>query len=40
MEDLVEIANDWLNGDNRARTIPGWYESVGEYLSDVRAEYR
>ena len=37
--DLEEV-DDWLNRNNRARTIPGWYESVGEYLSDIRAEHR
>jgi len=47
----VEEADDWLNRHPRIiegtlwrlsqpSTIPGWYESVGEFLSDVRAEYR
>ena len=36
----VEETDDWLNRQNVARTIPQWYESVGEFLSDVRAEYR
>ena len=36
----LEEADDWLNRNNSPRTIPGWYESVGEFLSDVRAEYR
>ncbi len=39
MADLEEV-DDWLNWSNRPRTIPGWYESVGEYLSDGRAEHR
>ncbi len=39
LSDLEEV-DDWLNRSNRPRTIPGLYESVGEYLSDVRAEYR
>ncbi len=39
LSDLEEV-DDWLNRSNRPRTIPGWYESVGEYLSDVRAEYK
>ena len=36
----IEEADDWLNRNNSPRTIPGWYESVGEFLSDVRYEYR
>ena len=36
----VEDADHWLNRNNRAKTIPAWYESVGEFLSDVRPEYR
>ncbi len=39
LSDLEEV-DDWLNRNNQARTIPGWYESVGEYLSDIRAEHR
>ena len=39
LSDLDE-AGDWLNRNNVARMIPGWYESVGEFLSDVRYEYR
>ncbi len=39
LSDLEEV-DDWLNRKNHARTIPGWCESVGEFLSDVRAEYR
>ncbi len=36
----IEVADDWLNRHNVASTIPQWYKSVGEFLSDVRAEYR
>jgi len=36
----LEEIDDWLNRHNVASTIPQWYESVGEFLSDVRAEYR
>jgi hypothetical protein len=36
----VEEANDWSNRNNVARTIPGWYESVGEFLPNVRYECR
>ena len=38
LSDLEEV-DDWLNRNNSPRTIPGWYESVGEFLSDVRYEY-
>ena len=44
LEDIEE-ANDWLvyyffkYRHNSPRTIPQWYEAVGEFLSDVRAEY-
>jgi len=31
LSDLEEV-DDWLNRSNRPRTIPGWYESVGEFL--------
>ena len=37
--DLEEI-DDWLNRHNVASTIPQWYEAIGEFLSDVRYEYR
>ncbi len=36
----IEDADDWLNRNNRPRTVPAWYEAVGEFLSDVRYEYR
>lgn len=36
----LEDVDDWLNRNNRPRTIPAWYESVGEFLSDVRCEQR
>ena len=39
LEDIEE-ADDWLNRNISPRTIPQWYEAVGEFLSDVRAEYR
>ncbi len=39
LSDLEEV-DDWLNRKNRPPTIPGWYESVREYLFDVRAEHR
>ncbi len=35
----LEEADHWLNCHNVARTIPAWYESVGEFLSDVRYEH-
>jgi len=35
----LEEADDWLNRNNRPQTIPQWYESVGEFFSDVRAEH-
>ena len=38
LADLEEV-DDWLNRHNVARTIPGWYESIGEFLSDFRYEY-
>ena len=31
--------DDWLNRHNVASTIPQWYESIGQFLSDVRAEH-
>ncbi len=39
LEDIEE-ADDWLNRNNSPRAIPAWYEAVGEFLSDLRAEYR
>ena len=36
----IEVADDWLNRNNRPRTIPQSYEAVGEFLSDIRYEYR
>ncbi len=36
--DFEEI-DHWLNRHNVARTIPQWYEAVGEFLSDVRYAY-
>ncbi len=36
----LESMDDWLNRHNVARTIPEWYEAVGEFLSDVRCAYR
>jgi len=35
----VEETDDWLNRQNVARTIPQWYESVGEFLSDILYEH-
>ena len=35
-----EEVDDWLNRHNVASTIPAWYKSVGEFLSDVRYECR
>ncbi len=35
----LESVDDWLNRHNVARTIPQWYEAVGEFLSDVRYEH-
>jgi hypothetical protein len=39
LEDIEE-ADYWLNCNNRPQTIPRWYETVREFLSYVRAEYR
>lgn len=39
LSDLEETDN-WLNLHNAPRTIPGWYESVGEFISDYRYEHR
>jgi len=38
-EPELEEIDHWLNCHNVASTIPQWYVSVGEFLSDVRAEY-
>ncbi len=36
----LESVDDWLNRHNVASTIPQWYESIGQFLSDVRYEHR
>ncbi len=38
-EPNFEEIDHWLNSHNVARTIPAWYESVSEFLSDVRYEH-
>lgn len=35
----TEGIDDWLNRHNSPKTIPGWYKSAGEFLSDVRYAY-
>jgi hypothetical protein len=39
IDELLESL-DQFHRSKATRTVPEWYESVGEFLSDVRAEYR
>ena len=37
--DPVDL-KDWYFRGNAIQSVPGWFEFVGEFLSDVRYEYR
>ena len=39
IDEMLE-ALDRLNRSTVAETIPAWHESVGQFLSDIRYEYR
>lgn len=38
IDEMLE-ALDRFNRSTVIRTIPAWHESVGQFLSDIRAEY-
>jgi hypothetical protein len=39
IDEMLETL-DRLNRSAVARSVPGWHESVGQFLSDLRYEYR